>query len=205
VDTQLIIAILGFITAIVGLAAAYLGRRKEIVHRHVNDAPTTASGHSSPVPSAPAAHAEAQRLRTRLLAEPYDVPTRRAYLSARTNDLLELDREAGREQAGALVPIMLFAGLILGGLVGVMLGVETQEARLLGISVGREFKSLNPVPAVLCGLVGMGLVYGMVRPVVQNRLATLWGEVGPVPDELVKQKTDYIKKKLFGHKTGWFQ
>lgn len=211
-DNQVLIAILGLISAAIGLAKAYVSRRQEIVHREEvvhrlvggDPAAPPVPGDRQPTPPVPPAQAEAQRLRARLLAEPYDIELRRAYLSARTSNLLELDRQDGRDKVGVFLPAILFAGLVLGGCLGAILGVETQEAKVLGISVGREFKSINPVPVVLFGLAGVGLAYAFLRPVWQKRLATLWVEVGPVPDELAQQASDKVKKRLFGHKTGWF-
>jgi len=37
VETSLLVAVIGFVTATLGLLAAILGRRKEVIHRHATD------------------------------------------------------------------------------------------------------------------------------------------------------------------------
>lgn len=143
-----------------------------------------------------AGRAEAKRLRTVLIADPYNSQVRRLYLASRTDSELEQDKAAGKAKGVAMLPGVILGLAILGACIGFAFGVTIQKSHFLGIPTGSEIKSVNPVPIMIFAVMG-GLIGLAFKPLLASRCESLWGEVGPVPNELANKGADKIKKRLF--------
>jgi len=140
--------------------------------------------------------AKAQRLRNLLVADIYNSQIRRLYLASRTPSEVRQDEEAGRKATRPVHIAAMIVGFIICGSIGCIAGAEYEQTSFLGIPTGSQMKSPNVGLGFFLALLGGVLGYS-TKGSYQNRSEALWGQFGPIPEELSRKTEEMIRKKLF--------
>lgn len=170
---------------------------EEVAHLHglIRDAMRSKHGASQSVQSH--APGEAHQVRGLLMADMYNPPLRRLYLSIRTAQEVELDGEEGSRRAGIELAIPLtLAGFALGGAVGFIGGLSTSPSTILGINIGTSFE-ISWSSVLLGSIIGAVLFATVVLRFAKTRVGVLWAELGPFPIKLQNRGADAIRRRLF--------